>query len=629
MLMDLTGKKIQESRCLKMFIKNQELFEKARSLKFELDASLLNLVLEKKNIQVQDDVDSLAIDLFLENFVRLAKKKWREAGSHTRSMNVKFGRWLDQEADIPNLNPQAPTKKTPNSTPRKTKDFCDLSDRSKRRETAQLRTENSSNKLMHAATSSLMASGNADAAHILSQVQESPGRAKKMRRLSGIAASMEKPPSKDVSLPRKINDDDALAHLFHADLTRDAYISCRLMSKSHGADIWPVYHDVLAAKILCRPNGISYDETAVIVPLEERLKHNDKRLFQLCQDQFQDLLKEVPENGILEVEGEAKIGFDGSTGNSIYNQAFSIENRDVSEDSLLSTCLVPLQYKIKGGDVLFKNPKPQGTTFCQPVRLEYRKETPQASKEIDAWIDTAVTALAQTPNSIKVGSKTVKFLHKLLKTMMDVKAKNACTDITSALRCFICLGTPRFFNDLKNLLRLFPTDESKLIYGGVCDLHCWLRAFDGVNHLSDKLTVKKWKILSKEHKEVVASRKVTRNAAYKSRLNLNVDVPRAGGAGNSNTGNVARRAFQNEDIFADITGVNVEHMMLIVINANYAIDEQKFKDYGLKTAELWVALYPWCYMPLYSSAVLPRMGMHSPLQSPCQLLLGAVIRVLQ
>ena len=119
--MDLTGKKIQESRCLKMSIKNQELFEKARSLKFELDASLLNLVLEKKNIQVQDDVDSLAIDLFLENFVRLAKKKWREAGSHTRSMNVKFGRWLDQEADIPNLNPQAPTKKMPNSIPRKTK----------------------------------------------------------------------------------------------------------------------------------------------------------------------------------------------------------------------------------------------------------------------------------------------------------------------------------------------------------------------------------------------------------------------------------------------------------------------------------------------------------------------------
>ena len=107
-----------------------------------------------------------------------------------------------------------------------------------------------------------------------------------------------------------------------------------------------------------------------------------------------------------------------------------------------------------------------------------------------------------------------------------------------------------------------------------------------------------------------------------------------GGAGNSNTGNVAQRAFQNEDVFASITGVDEElihhiHMMLIVINANYAIDEQKFKDYGLKTAELWVALYPWCYMPLYSSAVLPRMGMHSPLQSPCQLLLGAVIRVLQ
>ena len=375
-------------------------------------------------------------------------------------------------------------------------------------------------------------------------------------------------------------------------------------------------------------------KTAVIVSLEERLKHNDKRLFKLPENKFQEQLKDVPDGGILEVEGESKIGFDGSTGNSIYNQAFSLENRDVSEHSLLSTCLVPLQYKIKGGDVIFKNPKPQGTTFCQPVRLEYRKETPEASKEIDAWIDAAVAALSRTPSSIKVGLKTVKFLHKLLKTMMDVKAKNACTDCMSALRCFICLATPRFFNDLANLLRMFPTDVGKLIYGGVCDLHCWLRAFDGVNTLSDKLTVKRWRIATKEDKEVVASRKVVRNAAYKSRLNLTVDVPRAGGAGNSNTGNVARRAFHNEDVFASITGVDEElihhiHMMLIVINANYAIDEQKFKDYGLKTAELWVALYPWCYMPLYSSAVLPRMGMHSPLQSPCQLLLGAVIRVLQ
>ena len=80
---------------------------------------------------------------------------------------------------------------------------------------------------------------------------------------------------------------------------------------------------------------------------------------------------------------------------------------------LLSTCLVPLQYQVKGGPVLFQNPKPQGTTFCQPVRLEYRKE-------IDAWIDAANAFLVQTPHLIDVGPKKIKFLHKLLKTMLSV-----------------------------------------------------------------------------------------------------------------------------------------------------------------------------------------------------------------
>ena len=48
-----------------MSIKNRDLFEKARSAKFEPDASLLSFILERKNLQVQDDVDSLSIDLLV------------------------------------------------------------------------------------------------------------------------------------------------------------------------------------------------------------------------------------------------------------------------------------------------------------------------------------------------------------------------------------------------------------------------------------------------------------------------------------------------------------------------------------------------------------------------------------
>ena len=56
-------------------IKNRVLFEKVLSLNFEVHPGLLAFVLEKKKIKVEDDLDTIATDLFLENFVRLAKKK--------------------------------------------------------------------------------------------------------------------------------------------------------------------------------------------------------------------------------------------------------------------------------------------------------------------------------------------------------------------------------------------------------------------------------------------------------------------------------------------------------------------------------------------------------------------------
>ena len=86
-------------------------------------------------------------------------------------------------------------------------------------------------------------------------------------------------------------------------------------------------------------------------------------------------------------------------------------------------------------------------------------------------------------------------------------------------------------------------------------------------------------------------------------MGLTVDVPRSGGAGNSNTGNVARRAFQNEEAFSNITQVDQElihriHMMLIAINADVSINVEAFKQYGMDTAQLWVELYGWYYMPV-------------------------------
>ena len=170
------------------------------------------------------------------------------------------------------------------------------------------------------------------------------------------------------------------------------------------------------------------------------------------------------------------------------------------------------------------------------------------------------------------------------------------------LRCFLCNATSSVFNDLDTLATKFPTKEENLVYGSVCDLYAWMRAFDAINSLSDKLIAKKWRP-GKDQKDTVESRKNIRNAAYKDQMNLLVDAARSGGVGNSNTGNTARRAFQDEATFAQITGVDQGlihdiHTLLIGINVDIPLNLEKFRAKGYATAKKWVELYPWYHMPV-------------------------------
>ena len=130
---------------------------------------------------------------------------------------------------------------------------------------------------------------------MIEELGKSPARASKFRRLSGIAESMDSVSNKELALPTKISDDDALAHLFFTNMTSQAYIQTRLMSKSNNANIWPVYNvnNVAVANLLCRPKGIEFTESSGIVPLRQRLQHNDKRLLQIFQSKFDNLLDEV------------------------------------------------------------------------------------------------------------------------------------------------------------------------------------------------------------------------------------------------------------------------------------------------------------------------------------------------
>lgn len=81
------------------------------------------------------------------------------------------------------------------------------------------------------------------------------------------------------------------------------------------------------------------------------------------------------------------------------------------------------------------------------------------------------------------------------------------------------------------------------------------------------------------------------------------------GKGSTNDGNTARRFFENPAKTAEITKIDFElikrfGIILRTISSGYDINPEMFETYTLKTAELYVLLYPWYYMPASVHKVL-------------------------
>ena len=79
-------------------------------------------------------------------------------------------------------------------------------------------------------------------------------------------------------------------------------------------------------------------------------------------------------------------------------------------------------------------------------------------------------------------------------------------------------------------------------------------------------------------------------------------MPRSG-SGDTDDGNTSRRFFDDLETVSEITGVDLDFLrnlklLLEVLNSCEDIDQQMFSDLCLRTAELYVSLYPCCPMPL-------------------------------
>lgn len=97
------------------------------------------------------------------------------------------------------------------------------------------------------------------------------------------------------------------------------------------------------------------------------------------------------------------------------------------------------------------------------------------------------------------------------------------------------------------------------------------------------------------------ARKCAIQEAFKEECSLLIDVVKQG-VGTSNDGNTARKFFREADTTARITGINQDlierlHVILQTVASGERIDLPKFSQFCKDTAELYVKLYPWYYMP--------------------------------
>lgn len=106
---------------------------------------------------------------------------------------------------------------------------------------------------------------------------------------------------------------------------------------------------------------------------------------------------------------------------------------------------------------------------------------------------------------------------------------------------------------------------------------------------------------TEQEKKQKKKRKEYIQSELKKQLFITVDVIKKG-FGTANTGNVSRIFFENYEIAAKVTIVDVNFLkrinnILLVLTRSQKLDCNKFQNYALQTAEMCVTLYSWYKMP--------------------------------
>lgn len=209
--------------------------------------------------------------------------------------------------------------------------------------------------------------------------------------------------------------------------------------------MFPAHHKLLEAKKLCRPNNIAITENCVNVLLQSLLDHTLKRIVTLQSDFIDESFTQKESNSV-KATFYCSFGFDGTSGNSQFNQQLSETTQD---DTLFVSALIPLRLVSEDGEILWNNPTPHSTRFCRPKMMTFEKETKSMILQTKENFDFENQNLENCV--ITLNSGKIMFIDfAVYLTLIDGKVLAHITNTPSYQRCPICKALPKEFNDIGN-----------------------------------------------------------------------------------------------------------------------------------------------------------------------------------
>lgn len=190
------------------------------------------------------------------------------------------------------------------------------------------------------------------------------------------------------------------------------------------------------------------------------------------------------------------------------------------ETILFASFICPIKLTVKGTNtVIWTNPTTSLTTYCQPLRLQFVKETVDGITSEHESIKWEIDHLQPYVEG------DIKVAQTLILTMVDEKVCQVLTHTPFSSTCFMCHPetNPSRMNNIEERKRKETSLESMRF--GLSPLHFYINAMEYVLHIEYRLKLKTRRVKGERGKAVMVEETKRIQRELKEELGFNVAPP--------------------------------------------------------------------------------------------------------